>query len=68
MALNAKIYSQLWRCCTARGSSTKFSLVGPTKVKAHEPYLLIQVHSYIVPPKEMCYVMTPLDECLRLAS
>ena len=33
------IYSQWSRCCTAKGSNTKLSLVGPTKVKAHKPFL-----------------------------
>ena len=28
--------SGLSRCCTARGSGTGFSLVGPAKVKAHK--------------------------------
>ena len=32
------IYSRLQRCCRARRSSTKFSLVGTTKVRARNPY------------------------------
>ena len=33
------INGQSSRCCTARGSSTRFSLVGPTKVKACKSFL-----------------------------
>ena len=32
----------LSRCCAARGSSTRFSLVGPTKVKACESFLFTE--------------------------
>ena len=33
------MYSRLSRCSTARICSTKLSLVGPTKVKAHKSFL-----------------------------
>ena len=36
------IHSQLWRCCTTRGSSTRFSVVGPTKVKAFKSFLFTE--------------------------
>ena len=35
---HVKIDSQLLRCCTAMGSSTRVLLVSPTKIKAHNPY------------------------------
>ena len=34
-----EIKSRLSRCSTARGSSTRLSLVGPTKVRACKPFL-----------------------------
>ena len=33
---NVHVYSWVWRCCSARGSSTGLSLVGPSKVNAHD--------------------------------
>ena len=32
---NPSKYCRMSRCCTARGSLTEFSLVGPAKVRAH---------------------------------
>ena len=36
----SKIFSRLLRCSTARGSNTRLSLVGPTKVMAYESFLI----------------------------
>ena len=36
------IYCQWSRCCTAKGFNTGFSLVGPTKVKAHKSFLFTE--------------------------
>ena len=33
-------YSRLLRCSTARGSNTRFSLVGPNKVEAPESFAI----------------------------
>ena len=35
-------YSQLSRCSTARGSSPRLSLVGPTKVKPWKSFLFTE--------------------------
>ena len=35
-------YSQLSRCCTARGSIAGFSMIDPTKVKTHESFLFTE--------------------------
>ena len=37
-----QIYGHLSRCSTARGSSSGFSLVGPTKVKARKSFLFTE--------------------------
>ena len=42
MSLLHYIYSWLSRCCTARGSSTRFSQVGPTRFKTHKSFLLTE--------------------------
>ena len=39
---NTYIYKQLSRCCTARGSSTRFSLLGPTKIKGYKSFLFTE--------------------------
>ena len=39
--------STLSRCCTSKWSSTRFSLVGPTKVKARKSYLFSEKFLYI---------------------
>ena len=36
------IYSQLSRCCTARGFSKGFSQVSPAKVEAHKCFLIAE--------------------------
>ena len=36
------MFCQLSRCSTARGSSTGWSQVGPTKVKARKSFLFIE--------------------------
>ena len=36
------MFSQLSRCCTAKGSKTGLSLVGPTKVKARKSFLFTE--------------------------
>ena len=41
------IYIQLSRCCTARRASTRFSLVGPTKVQACKSFLFSEKFSSI---------------------
>ena len=38
-----KIYSQLSRCSTARGSSTGLVCVGPTEVKASKSFLFTDI-------------------------
>ena len=45
-----QIYSWLSRWCTARGSSTRFSLVGPTKGKA---------------PKSLCFNVLDNNKVLQ---
>ena len=39
---SSDIYSQLWRCSTARGSNSWLSLGGPTKVKAKKSFLFTE--------------------------
>ena len=38
----ARIYSWLSRCSTARGSGSRLSCGGPTKVKAHKTFLFTE--------------------------
>ena len=47
-AISVEIHCQLLRCCTARGSITRFSLVGPTKVEACKSFLFTEKFPCIV--------------------
>ena len=51
-----KIYNQSLRCCAARGSDTRFSLVGPTNVKACKSFLFTEKFSCIE-NKEHCLIL-----------
>ena len=39
----SKIFSWLLRCCTARGSTTRLTLVGPTMVRASKSFLFTEM-------------------------
>ena len=59
--------SRLSRCSTARGSDSRFSLGGPTKVKASKAFLFTE-GSLKVERKNACLILLShfIISCLRM--